>query len=125
MEIMLVMFIIALIIGGGVFMMRNVSEDALVSRAEADITAWETILIRYRTAHLMLPTQQQGLDAAVRKPDGVKNWSQLTSEKALLDPWQRKYQYRNPGKHNVGRHDVFSLGPDGVEGTEDDIGNWD
>jgi general secretion pathway protein G len=125
MEMMLVMFIIALIIGSGVFMMRNVSEGAEVSRAESDIKTWETILLRYKTTHLSLPSQQQGLDAAVTRPDGVKKWTQLASPSALNDPWQRKYQYRNPGKMNPGGHDLFSLGPDGQEGTEDDIGNWD
>lgn len=46
------------------------------------------------------------------KPDG------------LMDPWARKITYRNPGKRNAGGYDVFSLGPDGLENTEDDIGNW-
>jgi general secretion pathway protein G len=125
MEIMLVMFIIALIIGSGVFMMKNVGEGAQISRAESDIKTWETILLRYRTTHLSLPSQQQGLEATVTRPDGVKKWMQLATPSALMDPWQHRYQYRNPGKKNVGRHDIFSLGPDGVEGTDDDIGNWE
>jgi hypothetical protein len=32
--------------------------------------------------------------------------------------------YRNPGKRNTTGYDVFSLGADGVENSEDDIGNW-
>jgi general secretion pathway protein G len=42
---------------------------------------------------------------------------------AIMDPWGRKMQYRNPGKHNAQGYDVFSFGPDGVE-SADDVGNW-
>jgi general secretion pathway protein G len=46
-------------------------------------------------------------------------------EKAVpADPWGRQYQYSNPGKHNTDGYDVWSLGPDGADGTDDDVGNW-
>lgn len=127
MEMMLVLFIIALIVGGGVVLMQNVGQDAEISKAQSDIRTWETNLIRYKTKALALPTQQQGLEAMVTKPTVEplpRSWSPMTKPEALLDPWQRKYQYRNPGKNNPSGYDVFSLGPDGQEGTEDDIGNW-
>ncbi|WP_323098024.1 type II secretion system protein GspG, partial [Serratia marcescens] len=38
------------------------------------------------------------------------------------DPWGQAYRLRNPGRH--GKLDVFTLGPDGVADTDDDIGNW-
>jgi len=127
MEMMLVLFIIALILGGGVYMMQNVGQDAEISKAGADIKTWETNLIRYKTKALLLPTQQQGLESMVTKPtsDPVpKKWTPMAKQEALMDPWGRKYQYRNPGKHNPQSYDVFSAGPDGQEGTDDDVGNW-
>lgn len=127
MEMMLVLFIIALILGGGVYLMKNVGQDAEISKAKADTSAWETNLIRYKTRNLFLPTQQQGLEALVAQPNSdpkPKIWVQLAKPEALNDPWGHKYQYRNPGKHNPSSYDVFSLGPDGVEGTGDDVGNW-
>ena len=124
MEMMLVMFIIALILGSGAYLMKNVGQDAEKNRASSDIKTWETNLVRYRTQMLSMPTQQQGLEAMVTRPSGVKKWSQMAAPEALNDPWQRRYQYRNPGTKNVGGYDIFSFGPDGVEGTEDDIGNW-
>jgi general secretion pathway protein G len=30
-----------------------------------------------------------------------------------------------PGKHNPDTFDVWSVGPDGQDGTDDDIGNWE
>jgi general secretion pathway protein G len=127
MEMMLVLFIIALIVGGGVMLMQNVGTDAEISKAQADIRMWETNMIRYKTKALILPTQQQGLESMVTKPTVEpipRNWLQMAKPEALTDPWGRKYQYRNPGKRNPSGYDIFSLGPDGQENTDDDVGNW-
>lgn len=127
MEMMLVLFIIALILGGGVYLMQNVGQDAEVNKAASDIKTWETNLVRYKTKAMMLPTQQQGLVAMVTQPTVEplpKRWSALAKPEALTDPWGRPYQYRNPGKKDPAGYDLYSLGPDGVEGTPDDVGNW-
>ena len=127
MEIMLVLMIIALLVGFGVGMMKNVGGQAERQAAAAGVRNWETNLIRYKTEALIYPTTAQGLQAMVTKPtsDPVpRRWMQFADANALNDPWGRKFQYRNPGRHNPSSYDVFSLGPDGIEGTEDDIGNW-
>ena len=41
-----------------------------------------------------------------------------------VDPWGNPYVYYYPGKHNQPTYDLLSVGPDGKEGTDDDIGNW-
>ena len=41
-----------------------------------------------------------------------------------LDPWDNPYQYSYPGTRNQDRFDIWSFGPDGADGTADDIGNW-
>ena len=40
------------------------------------------------------------------------------------DPWDHEWMYLVPGKHNPDSFDIWSVGPDGVDGTADDIGNW-
>ncbi len=40
------------------------------------------------------------------------------------DPWGNDYIYKSPGDHNTEGYDLHSLGPDGQDGTEDDIDNW-
>jgi len=40
------------------------------------------------------------------------------------DPWGRPYVYRCPGLRNRDGSDLFSLGPDGQEGTADDATSW-
>jgi general secretion pathway protein G len=41
-----------------------------------------------------------------------------------LDPWRRPYHYRYPGQHDPDMPDIWSAGPDGVDGTQDDIASW-
>ena len=40
------------------------------------------------------------------------------------DPWGNPFQYEFPGRRNPDSYDLWSFGPDGVNGTADDIGNW-
>lgn len=42
----------------------------------------------------------------------------------LRDPWDHDYQYDAEGKKNVGGIDLWSMGPDGIDGNDDDIVNW-
>jgi len=73
------------------------------------------------------PTKEQGLQALRVQPAGVAKdkWSGPYLDKDVpLDPWHRPYHYRFPGKHNRDVPDIWSLGPDGIDGTADDIGSW-
>ena len=40
------------------------------------------------------------------------------------DPWGQPYQYEYPGTHDEQMPDIWSLGPDMMDGTDDDVGNW-
>jgi len=77
------------------------------------------------------PTTAEGLDALLSKPSdlSITNWRGPYLEKAgdlknLKDPWGHEYIYRCPGAHNPDRYVLYSMGPDGKDGTPDDIGNW-
>ena len=48
----------------------------------------------------------------------------LSTPDLLNDAWGRPYHYLCPGKYNKDSYDLWSVGPDGVNGTADDIGNW-
>jgi general secretion pathway protein G len=41
-----------------------------------------------------------------------------------LDPWGNQYRYEYPGKYQTDYPDIWSYGPDQMDGTDDDIGNW-
>lgn len=73
------------------------------------------------------PTATEGLEALMTNPGNLASWNGPYLKKTLpMDPWGKPYIYRNPGTHGID-FDLFSYGPDGVEGGESenaDIGNW-
>ena len=72
------------------------------------------------------PTTEQGLQARVSAPSAephARNYPEGGYIRRLpQDPWGSDYQLLSPGQH--GQVDIFSLGPDGVPESNDDIGNW-
>jgi general secretion pathway protein G len=73
------------------------------------------------------PTTTEGLEALRSNPGNLSSWNGPYLAKNLpLDPWGKPYVYRFPGTHGTD-FDLYSYGPDGVEGGEGenaDIGNW-
>ena len=103
------------------------AEQAKVTAARTDVTNLMSQLKLYRLDNGRYPTSEQGLDSLVNKPSTGPipgNWKPYL-DKLPNDPWQRPYQYANPGTH--GEIDVFSFGADGQpggEGNDADIGSW-
>lgn len=82
----------------------------------------------YRLDAGRYPSQDQGLQALIRKPEAADQWfgPYLTDESGIIDPWGRKFVYRMPGKH--GEFDILSYGADGQEGGEGenaDVNGWE
>ncbi len=70
------------------------------------------------------PTNSEGLEALVSNPGNLDAWKGPYLSKALpMDPWGKPYVYRFPGTHGT-EFDLLSLGPSGVEGQGEEIGNW-
>lgn len=124
-EIMLVVMIIALLVGGAIrFLLPNLDFGKGV-RIEGDLSAIATQLMIYENTFGALPSTQQGLRALVTQPDNPpRGWRQLMTD-VPRDPYtQQEYVYESPGKHNPSGYDVYSVGKDKTPGTADDIGNW-
>ena len=68
----------------------------------------------------------QSLQDLIVQPANAKNWHgpYFDPPNVPVDPWGNSYVYYYPGKHNPASYDLLSKGPDGQEGTADDIGNW-
>lgn len=82
-------------------------------------------LTKYRLDTGSYPTTEEGLQALMTAPAGKgARWRGPYVTRLDNDPWGNPYQYRFPGVKNTHSYDLFSLGPDGQEGTADDIGNW-
>ena len=126
-EMMVVLLIIALILGSVAVMVQGIEGNAQQVTTASKIKGIETGLTGYKIASGRYPTQAQGLSALVTRPTTdpkPARWTQQAKPEGIIDAWDHKLVYRNPGKHNPGGYDVFSMGADGLENTDDDIGNW-
>ena len=130
-ELLLVVTII-LILGGMVIpRMAGRTEQARQAAARADIeTNIAMALDLYELDSGRYPTTEQGLGALIRKPSSSPaptNWNgpYLKKRKTPVDPWGKAYTYASPGVHNLEDYDLYSYGPDGVEGGGDDVTNWE
>ncbi len=125
-EIMVVIVILGILASLIVPNLMGNKDQADHQKAVSDIVALENALDMYKLDNSRYPTTDQGLNALVTKPNSEpvpKNYKEGGYIKRLpLDPWQGEYQLLSPGEH--GSIDVFSMGPDGQAGTDDDIGNW-
>lgn len=125
-EIMVVIVILGILASLVVPSLMGNKDKADKQKAVSDIVALESALDMYRLDNQRYPSTEQGLPALVKKPviqPEPRNYPQDGYIRRLpQDPWGADYQLLNPGKH--GKLDIFSLGPDGLPDTADDIGNW-
>ncbi|MBX3467808.1 MAG: type II secretion system major pseudopilin GspG [Planctomycetes bacterium] len=127
-ELLLVMVIIAVLAAVVLPNFSGKGEQARIDSVKAQISIFANSLSVYEIDNGAYPSTAQGLQALRAKPSGApepRNWKRPYLERDIpLDPWGNAYVYRSPGTKNADGYDVLSVGPDGREGTEDDIGNW-
>jgi general secretion pathway protein G len=125
-ELVIVLTIIGILAGSGIYLLMGVIDDAKYERVGSDLKVLDLALQQYeRNNFFKPPTQEQGLKALVEKPTSdpqPQRWRQYL-ESMMLDPWGQEYQYRFPATNSKKKYDLYSLGEDGVE-SEDDQGNW-
>ena len=125
-EVMVVIVILGILASMVVPNLMGSQERANMQKAVSDVTALETSLSLYKMDNYDYPTTEQGLEALVEQTD-IEPEPRRFPEGGYIkrlpkDPWGNDYVLLNPGEQ--GKMDVFSVGPDGEAGTEDDIGNW-
>ncbi|WP_057832767.1 type II secretion system major pseudopilin GspG [Colwellia sp. TT2012] len=125
-EVMVVIVIIGIMASVVVPSLMGSQDKANLQKAISDVTALETSLSLYKLDNYDYPTTEQGLEALVEQTDIEPEPRRFPEDGYIKrlpkDPWGNDYVLLNPGEQ--GRMDVFSVGPDGEAGTEDDIGNW-
>jgi len=126
-EIMIVLGIIAILMGGAIALIGGVGEGAKLQQVTADFQALGSALKMYKINAGQYPTTAQGLQALVEKPTSTpvpKRWVQI-SKSVPKDPWGNPYGYKFPGSKNKSEFELISKGKDGTEGTEDDLSSQD
>ena len=125
-EIVIVLVIISILLGTAINMMSRSGDDAKMIRVDADVQAISTCLQRYEALAGRMPTSEQGIAALVEKPtsDPVpERWTMYLKDMPT-DPWKQPYKYVFPAVKSKDPFDLWSVGPDGQDGTADDIGNF-
>ncbi|MGB1130095.1 MAG: type II secretion system major pseudopilin GspG [Haloferula sp.] len=123
-EMVIVLGIIAVILGGAIAVMGGMLDSAKKDRVFADFRTIDAALLKYQVSNGRFPTTSQGLGALVNNPGNTKRWSKIM-DSVPKDPWQSEYGYRFPGRKDKSKYELISKGPDGMEGTEDDISSQD
>jgi len=99
-------------------------DEAKIEATKVQMKAIKDALEQYKLDNGFYPTTEQGLKALVEKPTTPpipQRWRQYL-DKLPKDAWDRDFIYMSPG---IGRpYELRSMGPDGKEGTEDDIDVW-
>lgn len=131
-EIMIVVMIIGLLMTAIATQLIGRAQQAQVDITQTQLRQVEQALELYKLDNGRYPTTEQGLAALVRMPTSgppPRRYAPSGYVKAevIKDPWGAEFQYQFPGVHNAVSFDLFSYGPDGVEGGEGesaDIVNW-
>lgn len=129
-EILVVVIIIGILAALVIPKFSGRTEQARITSAKTQIASnFGSALDMYEADNGFYPTTEQGLEALLVQPStdpAPKNWKgpYLKSDTIPNDPWGKPYIYSCPGTHNPSGYDLYSCGPDGQEGTDDDIANW-
>jgi general secretion pathway protein G len=121
-EMLLVVTIIGILAALVIPKIVGRGEQARQTAAMADITGGiKSALGQYEVDNGFYPKSLQDL---LVQPSNAKNWHGPYLDKLPVDPWGTPYVYYYPGKHSGNSYDLSSDGPDGKEGTDDDIVSW-
>jgi general secretion pathway protein G len=118
-EIMVVITLIGLVTAAiGVAVIGQLGDgQRATARNQAHEMAKSVDVYRMQTG--AYPSTSQGLAVLASPPKGKPIMDALPR-----DPWGNDYLYMAPGQKNPSRFDIRSKGNDGIEGNEDDVGNW-
>jgi general secretion pathway protein G len=123
-EMLLVVVIIVTLAAMVVPRFTGRTEQARRSAAVADIHAHlGAALDLYELDNGDFPPTLEGLVTAPSPAPRRWRGPYLKKKTGMKDPWGNAYVYRRPGTH--GDYDLYSKGPDGAEGTADDVTSWD
>jgi general secretion pathway protein G len=124
-ELLLVLVILSVLAALIMPRFANRSEQARITAAGTDISTLTTAIKTFEIDNGRYPTTAESLAALMSAPSGLTSWhGPYLDHSDFKDPWGKAYIYRSPGQQNPDSFDLYSTGPNGVEGDADDITNW-
>jgi general secretion pathway protein G len=124
-ELLLVLVILGILAAIVVPKFSGRTEQARITAAESQIATFGTALDAFEVDVGRYPKGRNGLMDLVSAPRDAQNWRGPYMKNDIpKDPWGNDYVYECPGKNNPSSYDLYSMGPDGRAGSEDDVVNW-
>ena len=129
-EVLLVVGIIALLAAFVVPSYLAIGKGAEIDIARTMVDDGGTLATQLNLYHMAIGEFPEELKELVEKPDDddiAAKWRgpYINDLKNLKDPWGNELEYARDGEFNgEGKYDLWSTGPDGEDGSDDDIGNW-
>lgn len=128
-EIMFVVVIIGVLAGIVATSSVGRGHKARMEATRLQMVHIDSALAQFEMHLGRFPDTREGLQALLTRPSSIseQTWDgpYLKADGGELprDGWRNPFGYRSPGEHG-GHYDLWSPGPDGREGTDDDITNW-
>ena len=116
-ELLLVLVIIAALAAIVVPNLAGKGQKAKIETTKASLSAIQNAIKMFEVENSRFPTTEEGVALLTEQPAD----SPLLEKKHLNAAWGNPWIYRYPGTVNPKGFDIFSSGPDGRPGTEDDI----
>lgn len=121
-EIMLVVGIIGILAAMVVPKLTGRTKEAKIAVCQADVDVNIPLALDlYELDNGEFPSS---LDNLLENRDSKDNWKGPYIKNSPKDPWGKDYYYAYPGTRSRHGYDLYSSGPDGAPGSEDDIVNW-
>ncbi len=124
-EVLLVLIILVILGSLAASVFTGTQDKANIQATTVQVGLLEEPINRYRLSLNKYPEEIKDLWEAPTDADEEEKWGSPYMKELGDDPWGNSYQYRAEGEKNEDSYDLWSYGPDGEDGTEDDIGNWE
>ena len=124
MEVLLVLMILVVLASIAVNIFGGTQDQALKDAAKGEVGVIKSAVNLYKFHTKNYPGSLKDLNDKPSDAKAAERWHGPYLDKAPMDAWDHEYKIAAPGKHNTESFDVWSIGPDGQDGTADDIGNW-
>lgn len=124
-EVLMVIVILGVLAAVLITQFGGTQDAAFRDLTKSTISGLASTMERYKLHCSTYPTELKDL---VVKPDDealAEKWAGPYVKEIPKDAWSRELKYRVPGQMNPESYDLYSAGKDGVEGNEDDLGNWE
>lgn len=129
-----VLIVIAIILALGGLVAYNLmgrKEQAENDLCKVDMNTLRQALKMFRFDHGRYPTDEEGLAVlwskdAMQDEEQLKKWASRMEKPMPKDRFGHDWGYRQQSEHgDETEYDLWSIGRDGVEGTDDDVVSWD